>query len=794
MDELKEVHYDAFISYRHSDVDSFVASNLHKKLENFRLPASVKKKMKTDREKINRVFRDVDELPLSENLSEPINKALANSDYLITICTPRYQESLWCMKEIEVFLQTHSRDHILVVLAEGEPADVFPDVLTHESVEITDADGTVHTETRELEPLAADTRGSSKKEILKAMDIATIKLCAAIFGLNYDDLKQRHREAKMRKLMLLLGIIGAVGIAFALVVTGMLVKISRQSSLIAEQYDALNDEYASQAVGLAENLLGEGKRKDAVKTLLTFLPEKEKDGYKAEALACLYKAMNVYNVDSDYFPAVNYPAEHQLFGIDNFDISPNGKKIMLADGFNIFVYDVESGELLEKVDNNPASEEYSLSAKFCGMDNFLVTDGMEVRLYTEDREEPLVLGTITPKSHFYASDDGEVTLALYEDTITGIDGNGVILYQVKIDGEFDLMAGQVYFFDGIIVINDDKEYVLMDEKTGKILARTDESSFGVGDDSTSYGCYLRDHILYRPSVNLYSESADTMFAVSAYDFDNKRTLWVKRFPDQYYDMIRMCGDHLYLFGYAGVLVLDSGTGRELMNYRMSAPAVCAWAEEDYMYCIDENGMAYQFDDENFYALEDFFTVRPTQKIDSARYVGGKIFCNFLETNYVTAYIPGPVENAEHLENPAWHDYSVKDATEEAALIPDVNMAMTENIFYSADEKYIVVGYLNHSVEIYSAETQKKVAQITSQDTVFAMHYSEKRGCYIIDTECSSIILNPGFEVICRLDFIESESGDDLILQSRDYESWRVPYVGYEDLIKMAEEYAGEGHN
>ena len=128
MGSLKDVKYDAFISYRHSEFDSFVVEKLHKKLESFKLPKSVLHKVKNGKTRINRVFRDVDELPLADNLSEPINDALRNSDYLITVCTPRYPESRWCMKEIEVFLQTHTRDHILVVLAEDEPVNSFPQI------------------------------------------------------------------------------------------------------------------------------------------------------------------------------------------------------------------------------------------------------------------------------------------------------------------------------------------------------------------------------------------------------------------------------------------------------------------------------------------------------------------------------------------------------------------------------------------------------------------------------------------------------------------------------------------
>ena len=38
-----QLHYDAFISYRHTDLDKFVAENLHKQLEAYCMPADVAK-------------------------------------------------------------------------------------------------------------------------------------------------------------------------------------------------------------------------------------------------------------------------------------------------------------------------------------------------------------------------------------------------------------------------------------------------------------------------------------------------------------------------------------------------------------------------------------------------------------------------------------------------------------------------------------------------------------------------------------------------------------------------------
>ena len=38
---LQEIKYDAFISYRHCELDQFVAITLHKELEAFKLPKAI---------------------------------------------------------------------------------------------------------------------------------------------------------------------------------------------------------------------------------------------------------------------------------------------------------------------------------------------------------------------------------------------------------------------------------------------------------------------------------------------------------------------------------------------------------------------------------------------------------------------------------------------------------------------------------------------------------------------------------------------------------------------------------
>ena len=162
MKDNKEYKFDAFISYRHCELDKFVAENLHKILEKYELPKNIKKKLNIKNRTIKRVFRDQEELPLSSNMEEPIVDALNNSKYLIVICSPRLKDSLWCKKEIETFKKLRGRKNIFCVLIEGEPSDSFPEEVLFDEEEII-KNGKKTKQKIMVEPLAADVRGENKK-------------------------------------------------------------------------------------------------------------------------------------------------------------------------------------------------------------------------------------------------------------------------------------------------------------------------------------------------------------------------------------------------------------------------------------------------------------------------------------------------------------------------------------------------------------------------------------------------------------------------------------------------------
>ncbi len=149
-------HYNAFISYKHAPEDNRIAEAVHKGLERFHIPRKIRKK--TGIKRINRIFRDKDELPITSDLSDSISNALEDADYLIVICSVNTKESAWVPREIDYFLKNHSKKDIFTVLVNGEPYDVIPDILKYEETVVTDEDGKERTVKVPTEPLSCDFR------------------------------------------------------------------------------------------------------------------------------------------------------------------------------------------------------------------------------------------------------------------------------------------------------------------------------------------------------------------------------------------------------------------------------------------------------------------------------------------------------------------------------------------------------------------------------------------------------------------------------------------------------------
>ncbi len=324
-------HYNAFISYKHAPLDSKIAARVQRKLEHFTVPPKIAKSC--GKKKIERVFRDKDELPITADLSETISHALENSDYLIVICSPETKKSIWVQREIEFFLQNHTRKEVLTVLADGDPYEVIPEILLKEEKTITDEDGREHKVTVDLEPLSCDYTIPVKK----ADKIEIPRLAAALLACSYDELMDRNRQYRMRRMALVFALVMSLMIAF-----GSYLYNSRKQ--IRESYiDSLKSTSRYRA-NESEKLYREQKRLDAIRLALAALPEDDEFDVMPEALRALndstlaYHSLAGNSIESEW----NYYMPND---IRSFEVSNDRTRFAVADeGNTVIMWDTDTHE------------------------------------------------------------------------------------------------------------------------------------------------------------------------------------------------------------------------------------------------------------------------------------------------------------------------------------------------------------------------------------------------------------------------------------------------------------------
>lgn len=319
--------YDAFISYRHAELDLYIAKRLHKGLETFKVPRAIAKK--SGKKNIKRVFRDQEELPIGSDLGDNIEAALQESEFLLVICSPRTPESYWVQKEISTFIQMHDREHVLAILVEGEPDESFPKQL------LEDEKG------NPVEPLAADVRGINKKEIHKKLKTEIMRLAAPLLHCGYDDLRQRHKERRMKKAASLSALAAVLAVVFGVYST-------YNAELIRHNLEGKQRNQSKFLADMSLTLLKEGDRKAAALVALEALPSEENDRpYVAEAQYALSEALRCY--DTGNVIGMDRSLHHDL-PVKDFHFNEDGTKILSIDqGDQIYVWDVENGEELAKI-------------------------------------------------------------------------------------------------------------------------------------------------------------------------------------------------------------------------------------------------------------------------------------------------------------------------------------------------------------------------------------------------------------------------------------------------------------
>ncbi len=189
--------YFAFVSYSHKD--SELAKWLQHEFEYYELPAKLFEERKDLRkedlpESFRPVFRDEDELSGGE-LKPQISEALADSEYLIVVCSPHSAQSVYVDSEIKEFisLSQENKRRIFPFIVDGKPhqdddnkeKECFPKTLLELSEDKSDP----------IELIAGDIHATGR-------DHAFVKILAGTLvekDIRFADLWNRYAEEKAKK-------------------------------------------------------------------------------------------------------------------------------------------------------------------------------------------------------------------------------------------------------------------------------------------------------------------------------------------------------------------------------------------------------------------------------------------------------------------------------------------------------------------------------------------------------------------------------------------------------------------
>ena len=206
----QQFKYFAFISY--SSKDTEWGKRLQRKLEHYRMPATLCSEHGWERTPIKPVFfapTDIQPGGLTEELQERL-KASRN---LIVICSPNSAKSEWVGKEIEFFHQLGRTKQIHVFIVEGHPHSGNPDTECFNPI----------VKTLGLpEILGANIHEKIYRWPWLNKERAYVQLISKLLGVEFDAIWQRHRRLLVQKMTM-----WAVGIATILIAL-LYVRVSNQ--------------------------------------------------------------------------------------------------------------------------------------------------------------------------------------------------------------------------------------------------------------------------------------------------------------------------------------------------------------------------------------------------------------------------------------------------------------------------------------------------------------------------------------------------------------------------------------
>ena len=181
--------YFAFISYNAKD--TAWGKKLQKKLEHYRMPATLCSEHGWERTPISPVFFAPTDIQPG-GLSEELRERLKASKNLIVICSPNSAQSEWVGKEIEFFHSLGRTKNIHFFIVEGTP---------HSGDLTTECFNPVIDKLGLPEILGANINEKIYRRPWLNKERAYVQLISKLLGVEFDAIWQRHKRLIARKII-----------------------------------------------------------------------------------------------------------------------------------------------------------------------------------------------------------------------------------------------------------------------------------------------------------------------------------------------------------------------------------------------------------------------------------------------------------------------------------------------------------------------------------------------------------------------------------------------------------------
>ena len=793
--EEKQYKYDAFISYRHCDLDKFVAENLHRILETYELPKNLKEKLNIEGRTFKRVFRDQEELPLSSNLEDPILEALQDSKYLIVICSPRLKDSLWCKKEIETFKKLRGRKNIFCVLIEGEPADSFPEEVLFDEVEVT-KNGKKKKEKRPVEPLAADVRGITKQDVLNRIKEEKLRLAAAMYNIDYDDLKQRHKLREQKRKMNI-AITVAVSCALFTLYTGiMLIKINSQQNILKlHQAETLSEK--------AMQYLNEDNRYSAIKSSYESLTRFNgvKMPYTKEGEYALTESLGVYDVGSSYKAVKEIKTDGVATFIKTCD---NNKYTAVYDeSETITLFNSKTLKIINKFDvSNSYTTENSFT--FIGNDKFAYINNKGNINIINIKNNKLVKEIKKSKDSFI-SVRGE-KLGKY---LTYLESNKLHIYNVLENKEIGNISNEESYIRDIYY-SEDSNYIFVGTSNGNLdINSNDYLTMHIIETNTvkeinsvgltaGYieGIFTIDNTSYMLFNNTISTSFNGLLV--SYDYINGNINYTKTFDNKWSkDIIKSYAEgtnSLAVVNYDTVDVLDRTTGNLIESFNCSSEIIGIYSylsKEIYLVFLSDGSVNYlNMATRNSveYLGKYEFNIDKYIKVSLSK--NGFILIPQNENRIILYETKSNKKSKEVKENIDYiKDDSVKltDYDKLKDKYDMKNKSLVDRMFYDDKKELLFVNYTNEDLVVYDTKTKKILNKEEKLGKVEGFFGRDIYNRIYIGSISHSYILDKNYNKVGHIKGLRKVDKDKVIVSNEDT-NYEIKIYTLNDLLKEAKDY------